>query len=125
MGLLRWFTQNWASTREPTHPGLLPLTVGISPEAVAEVVRLAIATMPRWRVASESATELKLTRSTRMIGFVDDVTVTIEPSGTGAILHATSKSRVGIGDFGQNRRNILELWNSIGRRLAASDSRHV
>jgi uncharacterized protein (DUF1499 family) len=113
MGLLRWFTKNWADTREPTHPGLGPVSIPITPEAAVELVKKAVATLPRWRVQSEAPGELKLTRRTRVMGFVDDVTVIIQPAGTGAIIHAASKSRVGIGDLGQNRRNILELWAAI------------
>ena len=69
--------------------------------------------MPHWRVESESADEVRLTRRTRIMGFVDDVVVTVKPAGPGSICHAASKSRVGIGDLGQNRRNILELWAAI------------
>jgi uncharacterized protein (DUF1499 family) len=113
MGLLRWFTKNWANSHEPTHPDLHPITLPLAPDAAAEVVKKAVATLPRWRVESESLGELKLTRRTRVIGFVDDVTVTIKPAGPGSIIHAASKSRVGVGDLGQNRRNILELWGAI------------
>ncbi len=113
MGLLRWLTKNSANTHEPTHGGLHPVTLLVTPGAAAELVRRAVASMRRWRVESASPGELRLTRRTRVIGFVDDVTVTIEPAGPGAIIHAASKSRVGVGDLGQNRRNILELWVAI------------
>lgn len=113
MGLLRWFSKNWADTHEPTHPDLAPMTVPIPPDAAVERVKKAVATLPRWSVQSEASGELKLTRRTRVIGFVDDVTVTIQAAGPDAIIHAASKSRVGVGDLGQNRRNILELWAAI------------
>jgi uncharacterized protein (DUF1499 family) len=114
---LRWFTKNWANTHEPSHPDLYPLTVPLGPDAVPALVKKAVATLSHWRVESVAPGELKLTRRTRLIGFVDDVTVTIKPAGPGAMLHAASKSRVGIGDFGQNRRNILELWDAIRANL--------
>jgi uncharacterized protein (DUF1499 family) len=113
MGLIRWFTKNWANTHEPTHPDLAPVVVPLAPGAAAELVRKAVATLPRWRVESESPGELRLTRRTRAVGFVDDVTVTLKPAGPGTMIHAASKSRVGVGDLGQNRRNILELWAAI------------
>jgi uncharacterized protein (DUF1499 family) len=113
MGLLRWFTKNWANTHEPTHPDLYPITLPLSPSGAAEVVKQAVGTLSHWRVESESPNELHLTRRTRRIGFVDDVVVTVKPAGPGAIVHAASKSRVGVGDLGQNRRNILELWAAI------------
>ena len=117
MGLLRWFTKNWASTREPTHADLHPVSLAGSPEAANAIVKKAISTLRNWRVESEAPGELMLTRRTRVIGFVDDVTVTIEPAGSGSIIHAVSKSRVGLGDLGQNRRNILELWAALRTTL--------
>src|SRR5690349_12433785 len=113
MGLLRWLTKNWANTTEPTHSDLAPVVVPLAVEQAAELVRKAVGTLPRWRVESESPGELKLTRRTRVVGFVDDVTVTLKPAGPGTMIHAASKSRVGKGDLGQNRRNILELWEAI------------
>lgn len=113
MGLLRWFTKNWANTREPTHPDLAPVVVPLAPAAAVELVKKAAGTLPRWKVASESSNELKLTRRTPTIGFIDDITVTVKPAGPGTMIHAASKSRVGLGDLGQNRRNILELWAAV------------
>ena len=111
--MLRWFTKNWANTSEPTHADLAPVVVPLPVEQATELVRRAVGTLPRWRVESESAGELKLSRRTRVIGFVDDVTVTLKPAGPGTMIHAASQSRVGKGDLGQNRRNILELWEAI------------
>jgi uncharacterized protein (DUF1499 family) len=113
MGLLRWFTKNWADTSGPSHSDLYPLTLPAAPAAALEMVKRAAGTMPHWRVESEAADEVKLTRRTRTIGFVDDVVVTVKPAGPGTIMHAASRSRVGLGDLGQNRRNILELWAAI------------
>ena len=111
--MLRWFTRNWANTSGPSHRDLDPVTLPVAPPAALEVVKRAVATLPRWHVESESVHELRLTRRTRIVGFVDDVVVTILPAGQGSICHAASKSRVGVGDLGQNRRNILELWAAI------------
>jgi uncharacterized protein (DUF1499 family) len=44
---------------------------------------------------------------------VDDVRLTLTPGTDGTVVHAESRSRVGLGDLGQNRRNILELWRAI------------
>ena len=113
MGLLRWFTKNWANTTEPTHADLAPVVVPVPAEQAADLVRRAAGTLPHWRVESEATGELKLTRRTRVVGFVDDVTVTLKPAGPGTMIHAASRSRVGKGDLGQNRRNILELFDAI------------
>jgi uncharacterized protein (DUF1499 family) len=113
MGLFHWFTTNWANTTEPTHRDLAPVVVPLPPEEAVELVRKAVGTLPGWRVESEAPGELKLTRRTRVFGFVDDVTVALKNAGPGTMIHAASKSRVGKGDLGQNRRNILELWAAI------------
>jgi uncharacterized protein (DUF1499 family) len=118
MGLIRWFTKNWANTHEPTHADLAPLVLPLSPEAAIELAKRAVATMPRWKVEeSPMPAELRLTRRTRTIRFVDDVVLTFQPDGSGTKIHAASRSRVGAGDLGQNRRNILELWKAIGRQV--------
>jgi uncharacterized protein (DUF1499 family) len=120
MGLLRWFTKNWANTLEPTHPDLLPFPLPVGAEAAARLVQETVATLPRWQLVAAKPEELQLTRRTRIMGFVDDVTVTIVPAEAGVLLHAASKSRVGVGDLGQNRRNILELWAAIRARQGVS-----
>jgi uncharacterized protein (DUF1499 family) len=115
MGLVRWFTRNWANTTEPTHPDMTPMTLLASvPEAVAAIER-AVAGKPRWRVIASDPTAgtMHLTRRTTVFRFVDDVRLTFVPDPGGCRVHAESRSRVGVGDLGQNRRNILELWAAL------------
>lgn len=115
MGLFRWFTRNWANTTEPTHPDLRPLELPLLIEEAAAIVGAAVGSMGRWRVMAENraAGNLHLTRRTTLFGFTDDVRLTFEPGPGGCRVHAESRSRVGTGDFGQNRRNILELWRAV------------
>jgi uncharacterized protein (DUF1499 family) len=113
MGLLRWFTRNWANTQGPTHGDLAPLVLPLPPAEAREQVRAVVAIMPRWRVECEGDGDLNLTRRTRLWRFVDDVRLRFLPAGPGCLIHAESRSRVGVGDLGQNRRNILELWDAI------------
>jgi uncharacterized protein (DUF1499 family) len=114
MGWIRWFTRNRADTRPPTHADLAPLAVpGPLPEAVAAVAQVA-KQLPRWAIVSAGTDSLHLTRTTRLFRFVDDIRLTAEPGPDGSTrVHATSQSRVGVGDLGQNRRNILELWTAL------------
>jgi uncharacterized protein (DUF1499 family) len=116
MGLLRWFTKNWANTHEPTHNDIGPLTLPLPLDAAIENVKKTVSEMPRWKVEDPALpNELHLTRRTRTIRFVDDIVLTFHHEGSGTKIHATSKSRVGAGDLGQNRRNILELWKALKR----------
>ncbi len=74
---------------------------------------------PRWAVVkdSNSVSKIHLTRTSRVFRFVDDLQITLTASGEGKVqVNATSQSRVGIGDFGQNRRNLLELAHEFTQR---------
>lgn len=116
MGLTRWFTKNWANTREPTHPDLGPLTLPGTPFEAVRRVEQVVAGLPRWQVhsADPTAGTVHLTRRTRLWRFTDDVRLTFTPTADGVRADAESRSRLGTGDLGQNRRNILELWRALG-----------
>lgn len=111
--MLRWFTKNWANTDGPSHWDLAPLVLPLPPAEAREVVKATAVTIPRWRVEADDGGKLHLTRRTRLFGFVGDIRLRFLPAGPGTLIHAESRSRVGIGDLGQNRRNILELWAAI------------
>lgn len=116
MGLSRWFTKNWANTAEPTHADLRPLEwPGVTVAAAADRVREAVRGLRNWAVTGErdGGSTLTLTRTTGVVRFVDDITLAFSPIPVGVLVHAESKSRVGKGDLGQNRRNILELWRAL------------
>jgi uncharacterized protein (DUF1499 family) len=118
MSFLRWFTRNWADTDEPGDSSLAPVVLPLSPPDALARVAAAVAGLARWLVESTDAAAgtLRATRSTRLWRFVDHVTVRLEPlPGGGTRVHARSKSRVGVGDFGQNRRNLLELFAALKR----------
>jgi uncharacterized protein (DUF1499 family) len=115
IAVLRWLTHNVADTRRPTHADLAPLTIPLPPaEAGAAIARVVPERLARWAVVSTAPAEVKLTRTTRLFRFVDDIRLTLEPAPGGTTrVHAESKSRLGVGDLGQNRRNILELWKAL------------
>jgi uncharacterized protein (DUF1499 family) len=37
----------------------------------------------------------------------------LEPSANGTLVHGRSQSRIGKGDLGQNRRNLLRLFRAL------------
>ena len=115
MSLFAWFTRNWADTDEPGDPRLAPPELPLPPAEALARVESAIQTLPRWRVESvdREAGTLRATRRTRLWHFTDDVTVRVEATPTGSRIHARSQARVGKGDFGQNRRNLLALFNAL------------
>ena len=56
---------------------------------------------------------LTLTRRTWMVRFIDDVLVWLEETPGGCRVHARSRSRIGRGDLGQNRRNLRGLFRTV------------
>ena len=98
-----------------------PVTSPLSADMTAELVKQIAIDLPRWEYVDTSteaeAITLHLTHSTRLFGFVDDIHVTITPTSHGCRITATSKSRVGKGDLGQNPRNLKELVGEVHRRL--------
>lgn len=113
MGLGRWFTRNWANTTEPTHADLTPLSVPGSPTEVRRRVICAAQGLRSWKIEDPSSDPLHITRRTRVLRFIDDVRVSFVPNGDQTLVHAESRSRLGKGDLGQNRRNILELFAAV------------
>ena len=117
----RDFTTNVAETAaDADDPRLRPLVIAGTPENTAAAVTDAAASLRRWayvgRTTDGSVLQLAFTRSTRLFRFVDDVTVRIEARGDTSIVHARSASRVGKGDWGQNPRNIAELFAAVRAR---------
>jgi uncharacterized protein (DUF1499 family) len=109
--------RNWHDTDEPgADPG--PLDLPLAPDEAIRRLDTAIRGLPRWRVEmlDYSIGKIAATRRTRLFRFTDDMAIRVEPTAAGTRVHVRSKSRVGKSDFGQNRRNVLELFASLIER---------
>ncbi len=134
----RDFSQNEAELSEnATREQLKPLEFSSDSETVATALREWVQSESKWQWVSSEDTEsdtesgdgnrtieIKLTRTTPLFRFTDDITVTIQsttngPSGgpSGGRLTAHSKSRLGKGDLGQNPRNLIELKSGVAKKL--------
>lgn len=115
MSLLHWFTRNWAETGTPGDPDLAPAELPLLPGPALEFVADRLRSLPRWRIEAvdPSAGTLHATHRTLVFRFVDDVHVRVEPAPTGSRVHARSRSRIGKGDLGQNRRNLRMLLRAL------------
>jgi len=119
MSLLIALTRNIAQTSQNAEdPRLRTRLYPLSRETVWTTVQQLAGTQPGWTVISSDAAEgqLKVESRTRLLKFVDDVTIHVRPaSGQTISVDMHSRSRVGKGDFGTNARRI-------GAFLAALDS---
>lgn len=122
MGLKRWFNHNIANTDGSTHPDLKPFKLPVDQREALEKIPSVLAMIRGWKVESidpESGV-IRATRRTRGFRFIDDIVLSIEGTRMGSRIHARSDSRVGKGDLGQNRRNILELFRTLRKQMGRS-----
>jgi len=98
-----------AAADELLRPPLLPF----APTEVADQILAWADTQGKWKIVSraevDGGVEMKLTRTTGIMRFTDDIHVVLQSEGGGTRVEAESKSRIGKGDFGQNPRNLKEL----------------
>ena len=125
----RDLTTNHAATSETAANEMLrPLTSRLSADELAALVESVVDDLPNWENVDKSqrndngAIICSLVRSTKIMRYQDDVTVTIVAKAAGGSrLSAESRSRVGKGDLGQNPRNLIELLGAIRNRLDERD----
>ncbi|MFO0903332.1 MAG: DUF1499 domain-containing protein [Pirellulales bacterium] len=114
----RDLSQNRAETRaDHADPRLQPFRSRESPAELADRVVAAAGELRGWQLVERQengeAIELHLTRTTPLWRFVDDVRATIRRVEGETELSASSQSRVGKGDLGQNPRNLRELLDKV------------
>lgn len=105
-------SRNWAELDErAVDPALRPVVVPLELEEALHRAARAITEQTRWTILAldPAAGTLAATHSTRLWRFVDDVVLRFEPDSQGTRITGRSRSRIGIGDFGQNARNLKEL----------------
>ena len=88
-----------------------PLVRGI-PAEVADRIAAWVESQARWSLVNQKTfdegLEMNLIRVTPIMRFTDDITVILRNEKEGTRVKATSQSRVGKGDLGQNPRNLKE-----------------
>ena len=93
-----------------------PLVRGM-PAEVAGRIAAWVESQARWSLVNQTTLdeglEMNLIRVTPIMRFTDDITVILRNEKEGTRVKATSQSRVGKGDLGQNPRNLKELVNFL------------
>lgn len=98
-----------------------PLAIERAPAEVVSLVGRAVKDEKDWQVRSQRPDigVVTLVHFTRFLRLPDEVEIRVEfdPDG-GGILHARSRSRFGLYDFGQNARNLSQLTAAVSARCA-------
>ena len=106
----------------PEYPEIQPLYYSAPPQRVFDEVKAGLKELEDFEVTSTDDAAMTLTAQTSMpvLGLMQDVEVKVEPVTEFVTrVHATSTSRHGKGDLGQNARNILEVQEELQQRLGA------
>lgn len=109
--------------RTPEYPDLQVKEYAAAEAEVLSAAKRAVEQLPRWSYVGSGrgpgGSELRATATTRLLRFVDDVTVRVRSEGGRTRVSVRSRSRVGKGDFGQNARNIRTFLAELDRQVAS------
>lgn len=108
----RSWKPNWVSSQVETGDAhyIAPFAVSGDVAAARARLRSALAAVPRIVIVEERPDYLYAEASTPTLGFVDD----LEFALTDKAIHLRSSSRLGIGDFGTNRKRLEALRAAYG-----------
>jgi uncharacterized protein (DUF1499 family) len=104
--LIRGMTENHACLNLDDVPG--------TPIQVAAKLNSEIDSRSRWKTVSQAGSGdnivLHATHATAVFRFIDDIRIELTPGGNDTThLFASSRSRIGKGDLGQNARNLRQM----------------
>jgi uncharacterized protein (DUF1499 family) len=101
------------------YPRVLPVVLDVPPEEAFELARRATISL-RWQVIEmtppggrSGAGRIEAYDRTRLLRFVDDITIRIRPRAEGSRIDIRSASRLGSHDFGANASRILAFIDEV------------
>ena len=118
---------NRAQTARDAAPELrtrvYPLELSTTFEAVRETVQNQTTWGQSWRIVETAqdendSTTRHLNVEVPVLFFTDDLTVTVRTQSNGTSVDVDSKSRVGQGDFGENRRHLVQFLRALDKQMA-------
>lgn len=124
--LIRGLTMNVASiSPHAKDPGLRTLVADADQNTVVQAVTAWADAEPLWQIVdtdvNSDTARITMVRTTRVLRFKDDVIVTLSTNDDGETqMNATSQSRIGKGDLGQNARNLRKLQSGVSDILRGS-----
>ena len=114
----RDWTENFASLQaDAADPDLRVLVIPGYHDHIVKWMEQWAGETPGWEhqetIWQDGAAEVHLIHATPILRFRDDIHVSLMTVETGTLIHATSESRIGKGDLGQNPRNLKELVRAL------------
>ena len=105
------------------YPDLLPRRYQEGKARVFDAALHAVDRLSRWQMTSyhPEQGEIKAEARTRLLRFIDDVTVRVEERDGMTVVNVRSASRVGRGDFGQNARNVRSFFEELDRQVRSGE----
>jgi uncharacterized protein (DUF1499 family) len=115
---------NVATTEDSPLPELAPRRYSLSGEQTLKAIRHALAEL-NWVESPRDAerNEIHAVVTTPLWRFKDDLRIWVEEEEGASVIHACSRSRIGRGDLGANRRHLLDLFATIDRITASEQGR--
>ena len=101
------------------YPDLAPQVLRYGPALVFERACRVVEELPRWRLEGRDASSRRIEAQAGALlpGLVQDVSIRVDPYGSGSLVTVRSRSRGGRGDFGQNARNIRQFQRALEEEL--------
>ena len=115
---LRDFTTNHAEIAEDsTDQRLRPRVYDLTIPEVVEAIEQAALRISNWEYVGDAGvgdvTQILFVRTSRVWRFKDDVTLKLETRDGRTVVTGESRSRVGVGDLGQNPRNLHRILSEL------------
>jgi uncharacterized protein (DUF1499 family) len=108
------------TSQTPEYPDLQDRSYRVPENKVAEALRSVLGRLPSWTLkgagSGPGGFAVQAERRTR-VGFVDEVTIRVRREAGRTFVKVRSRSRLGRVDFGQNARNIRELFAALDEEL--------
>ena len=113
----RDFVSNSAEVRSTDYPQVSRMLEGRSPQHIAAALEQAAQRIPTFgptqRLDDGGTIRLAWVRKSKLLRFKDDIVMRIERDGRHTVVSGSSKSRFGLGDLGQNPRNLEMLLGEM------------
>jgi len=108
-----------AEQQRKAYPDIVPLTVGLAPDA-AFARALDTARQMGWTIVAsdKAAGRIEASQRSRWMGFPDDIVIRVAPANSGSRIDLRSSSRYGRSDFGVNAARVREYLSAL--RMATS-----